>query len=435
MEQILHVLIVDRDRREGLATVRGSRWLLPIVCCTERMRAGPVVAGWAAERGVDGPVVGQWLGRLTPTNDAIDWLVIVDARAARRGGMPRDLQWVPLEHLKSSPSIADYQRWALEQAIPGEVPSIAGPFGSMTWFDEACDWLQMVAGPLSGSPVFYKITPHEVVLRVATAHGQSYLKGLTGDRLREAAVTSILSSELPESFAPTLALESRADGSAWWLTAHCSGTTVAADLTVERMRLVVAALGCIQQRVSDHAAAFPIPAVDLAMVSKWARALLRAHMSSATVDRCDAAIARAQRSVAAADFPCSWAPLDLDAGNVLIDDESVRFIDLDDSHIGAAPLPLATFLRRARRLRAGADWPSWVDALRHAYEASWTPQLALDTCWSDIETASILIDCHLGWQRLLQKIERGEVHGARELAGMRSAQRLAHALDSAHRSR
>src|SRR5258708_10917814 len=171
MQQLLHLLIVDRDRRRSLATVHGARWLLPIVCCTERMRAGPLAAGWLAERGLSGDVVGQWLGRLTPTNDAMDWLVVVDARAPRGLATVPDLRWVSLEHLKSSASILDYQHWALEKAIPRDVPSSAGPFGSMTWFDEVREWLEIVAGPLSGSPVFYKVTPYEVVVGISTARG------------------------------------------------------------------------------------------------------------------------------------------------------------------------------------------------------------------------------------------------------------------------
>ena len=140
-------------------------------------------------------------------------------------------------------------------------------------------------------------------------------------------------------------------------------------------------------------------------------------------------MARALHALSACELPRSWIPLDLDAGNVLIEDAMVRFIDLDDSRIGAASLAVSTFLRRASRRRAGADWPLWIEAVRRAYEKSWTPPLDLRTGWSDLDAASMLIDCHLGWQRLEQRIERGEVHGARELAAARTAQRLARALD------
>src|SRR5205807_1243199 len=129
-----------------------------------------------------------------------------------------------------------------------------------------------------------------------------------------------------------------------------------------------------------------------------------------------AAIANACRTVSASDLPRSWIPLDLDPGNVLIDDGVVRFIDLDDSRIGAAPLAALTFVRRTRRIRTGADWPLWTEAVHRAYEEAWAPPLEVRRRWSDLDAASMMIDAHLGWQRLLQKIERHEVHGARELA-------------------
>jgi hypothetical protein len=430
MQQFLHILIVDRDRCEGLATVCGSGWLLPIVRCPERTRAGPLAAGWLAEHGLSGDVIGQWLGHLTPANDAMDWLMVVDARSPRESAAIQDLRWVPLEQLQSSASFLDYQQWALEKAIPRDVPMMAGPFGSMTWFDELRGWLEMAAGTLSGSPVFYKVTPHEVVLRITTARGAFYFKGLTGDRIVEAAITSWLSSELPDSFARTRAFESRADGSAWWLTEHCLGTTMAADFTRDRAALVATTLGRIQQQCRNRITALHVPDADLATAAASASALLRAHVASEVVDRCDAAIAGAQRTVSAADLPRGWVPLDLDGGNVLVDNESVRFIDLDDSRVGAVPLALSTFLRRAGRLQAGADWPQCIEVVHRAYEKCWTPHLELRERWPEVDVASLLIDCHLGWQRLLQNIERGEVHGVRELAATRTAQRLARALDT-----
>jgi hypothetical protein len=429
MQQILHLLVVDRDHREGLATACGLRWLLPIVCCTERMRPGPLAANWLAERGISGDVIGQWLGHLTSRNDAMDWLVVVNARPTRGLATPPGLRWLPLQHLKSAASIIEYQTWALRKAMAGDVPSTTGPFGSMQSFDGVRDWVETIAGALSAPPVFYKIMPYEVVLGVSTASGRFYFKGLTGDRIAEAAITSVLSRELPDTFARTLALEQRADGSAWWLTEHCRGTTVAADLTCERMMLVAAALARIQQHLADRTD-LHVPGADLATAAAWARTLLGEHVSSETFDRCDAAIARAYQTVSTSDLPRSWIPLDLDPGNVLIEDAVVRFIDLDDSRVGAVPLAASTFLRRARRMRTGADWPLWTEAVHRAYEEAWAPPLELRKRWPDLDAASMMIDAHLGWQRLLQKIERHQVHGARELAAARTAQRLARALDN-----
>src|SRR5437660_6431353 len=104
MQQCLHLLIVDRDRREALATRCGSRWLLPMLCGPERIRAGLLVSCWIAERGLGGAVIGQWLGRVSSTQQAMDWLVIVDARRSARAVAPPHTGWTPLECLKSSPS-------------------------------------------------------------------------------------------------------------------------------------------------------------------------------------------------------------------------------------------------------------------------------------------------------------------------------------------
>lgn len=429
MQQLLHLLIVDRDRREGLATVRGSRWLLPIVCCSERTRAGPLAAAWIAEHGFAGHMIGQWLGRVTPASDAIDWLVVVDARHTSRDAAPSDMRWTPLEHLKASASLLDYQQWALEKAVPNDLPLVAGPFGSMTWFDGVREWANSVCGALADPPICYKATPYEVVLGVVSARGTVYFKGLTGERVTEATLTSTVANELPDSFARTLAFERRPDESVWWLTEQCAGTTAAADLTRDRMVLVASALGPIQQHFRDRTTDLHLPDADLPTVVAWARAVVREHVSSETADRCDAALARAQRSLSTADLPCSWIPLDLDVGNVLVDNDAVRFIDLDDSRIGAAPIALATFLRRVRRMLACSKSPMPIDHARCAYETGWTPHLDLGGQWLDVEAASMLLECHLGWRQLSGLIERGEVHGARDLAGTSAARRLARALN------
>jgi hypothetical protein len=429
MQQFLHLLIVNRDRRQGLATLHGSRWLLPVVCCTERTRAGPLAVRWITEHGIAGHVVGQWLGRLSPANAAMDWLVILDSRTLRHSVAPPGMRWTPLEHLQSSGSLLDYQQWALRKAVPNDLPFVAGPFGSMTWLDGARDWLNVVVGPLTGSPICYKATPYEVVLGITNASGTAYLKGLTDDRVAEATLTSTLAGALPQSFARTLALERRADDSVLWLTAHCPGATLAADPTTDRTVRVVAALAQIQRHFSGRwTTRLGIPAVDLAAAEAWARALVIERADSKTVARCDASLTRVCRAVGSADLPHSWIPLDLDAGNVLVDDASVRFIDLDQSRVGAVPLALSTLLRRLTRVPAGSGSPPWIDAVRRAYEQSWTPCLELRERWSDLETASMLLESHLGWQQLSRKAERGEVHDVLDRAAANTAQRLARAL-------
>jgi hypothetical protein len=268
-----------------------------------------------------------------------------------------------------------------------------------------------------------------VVIGIIGPCGTVYFKGLTGDRVAEATLTSTLAGELPESFARTLTLERRADACVWWLTAHCSGTTLAADLTRERTVRVAAALARIQRHFSSRATGLEIPDADLTAAAAWARTLVVEQMDSETANRCDASLARMHGAVGTADLPRSWVPLDLDAGNVLVDEESVRFIDLDRSRIGSVPLALSTLLRRLRRMRTGSASPLWIELVHHAYEQSWTPCLELRERWSALETASVMLECYMGWQQLHQKTERGEVHGALDLAATYTAQRLARALD------
>src|SRR5438105_10331618 len=120
-----------------------------------------------------------------------------------------------------------------------------------------------------------------------------YFKGLTADRGAEATITATLAAELPESFARTLALERRSDDSTWWLTEHCGGTTVAADVTPEPLLRVAASLGRIQRHVSDQAIGLAVPNIDLAALAAWVRLRLVDHASPETVDRCDGVLAGA----------------------------------------------------------------------------------------------------------------------------------------------
>jgi hypothetical protein len=428
MQQLLHLLIVNPDRRECLAALHSQRWLLPIASCTERARAGPLIARWLAEHGLPGQVIGQWLGRVSAANDAMDWLVIVDARGVRSDPAPAGMYWTPFEELQSSDSLLDYQQWALRKAVLHDLPSVPGPFGSMTWLDEVRDWLNVVAGPLTGPPICYKATPYEVVLGIAAASGTVYFKGLAEDRVAESTLTSTLANELPDSFAPTLALEQRAGGAAWWVTANCAGTTLAADPTRERAALVAVNLARTQRHLSSRTAGLTIIDAGLSGAAAWGSGLLAAHSDADSGDGHDAALARVCRTVNDADLPHSWIPLDLDPGNVLIDDEAVRFIDLDRSRVGAAPLSLSLLLRRLRRIRSDSASPQWVEVMR-AYEQPWTPHLDLREAWSDLEMASVLVESHLSWQELCRKAARGEVYGALDLAATRAAQMLARALD------
>jgi hypothetical protein len=130
-----------------------------------------------------------------------------------------------------------------------------------------------------------------------------------------------------------------------------------------------------------------------------------------------AAIRRACGDVIRADVPWTWIPMDLDPSNVLVGgDGVVRFIDVDDSFFGPAPLAMATFVRRCG------------DASAHrTYEQSWNPPLT-GVDWQSFLTAAGVVQTWLGWNRLRQNIERGDVHAALDLVEERIRARLGKAI-------
>src|SRR5689334_14309184 len=99
MNQSLHVLIVDRERGTALVTRHCGRWLLPIVRSPERLRAGPLVLQWMADRGLRGRVVGQWVGRHSENGDSMDWLIVVDGVADDTAAVETPLCRLPIESL------------------------------------------------------------------------------------------------------------------------------------------------------------------------------------------------------------------------------------------------------------------------------------------------------------------------------------------------
>src|SRR5262245_36295852 len=114
MREFLHLLVVDRERGMAAAAAYDGRWFLPIVCGPSRARAAPLVLEWLARRGMGGDVLGQWLGRVAPDGRAIDWLMAVASDARTNAGS--GLRWIPLHALRSSPSLMEYQQWALATA-------------------------------------------------------------------------------------------------------------------------------------------------------------------------------------------------------------------------------------------------------------------------------------------------------------------------------
>ena len=151
---------------------------------------------------------------------------------------------------------------------------------------------------------------------------------------------------------------------------------------------------------------------------------------------CRAAIERAQGDVRHARVPQSWLPMDLDPENVLVDDDgAVRFIDLDDSYLGPAPLAIATFARRIRRARiAAVDEATLKNAVYRAYEQGWPVASLVDCRWRSVEIASTVLDAYLGWRRIVTGTERGEVCGALEHAATRIGRELATAVNRVSQS-
>jgi hypothetical protein len=232
-----------------------------------------------------------------------------------------------------------------------------------------------------------------------------YFKGLVEERATEAHLTQALAAAAPQSFARTLALERRRDSSVWWLTAACPGRP-GGDA-----HHAAQALARVQQRVLATGAPGALSALDLEAAARWGSELL-------ADSRCEAIVRRHCARVTRADVPAAWIPMDLDPTNILIDDEDrVRFIDLDDSFLGPAPLAIATLA-----LRCGDR------TLYRTYERSWLPPLTgLD--WAAFEMAATVVQSWLGWTRLERNIARGEVFIDRDFAAARIRARLAGAID------
>jgi hypothetical protein len=403
MTQTLHLLIVDCDRRAALAATCRSKWLLPVVTCDERARAAPLIVRWCADRGVRGDVAGQWLGRVT--SNAMDWLVAITVRrgSAITGSA---LQWRPFDALRSDPAVLDYQQWAVDKALTrGVLPSVAGPFGNLAWPDEARSWIGNAVGSPVTSLTPYRVGAHEVVIGADCAGGRVYCKGLTQERAAEARVTQALAAVERESFARTLAFERRRGGSVWWLTAACPGRPGG---DVHR---IAQALARIQQRVLATGPPREPGRLDLEAAAQWANDLVGESPCGETVRRQCARVTRA-------DVPFTWIPMDLDPTNILVDDEDrVRFIDVDDSFLGPAPLAMAGLAMRC------ADRTPY-----RTYERSWSPPL-VDLDWVAFETAAAVVQFWLGWQRLEGHLARGEVFVDRDFATARTRARLRKAID------
>ena len=390
MRQILHLLLFDRNRGTCLAAHFGSRWLLPVLTCGERVRADRHALRWAGGRGIEADVAGQWLGRIA--SDGVDWLMVLTVRPDGETPDPQ-LRWTPVDRLPPASALLDYQGWALARSLArGDEPSVPGPFGCVGWPAHVKAWIERVTGSSCGRPVPYRTSAHEVVLGACTESGRVFFKGLTAERGIEATLTERLALLEPGRFARTLALEPRQNGAVWWLAEGCPGRpaieteAVARDLAEVQQSLRATARGLCGLRT-----------LDIEATTRWCATLAGPNTAGA--------MERGLDLVAHAAVPWSWIPMDLDPVNVLIDDDgAVRFIDLDDSFLGPAPLALALF---AKRSRSGSAY--------RAYENAWSPPLR-GIHWPEFETAAAIVEARLGWQRVERNVRRGELHG--DIAGV-----------------
>ena len=394
-------MIVAASSRTLLAARYGSRWLLPSLTCGEGTRAAPVVARWCAGRGLASDVAGQWLGRVS--GNATDWLMVLVAQP-ERAHEAGPLEWIPLDAAVSSESIIEYQTWALSRVLEcAALPTVAGPFGNLQWPEAARTWI----GESFGCSVYawtpYRVSAHEVVFGTETSRGRVYFKGLAGDRAAEGTMTRAFAAAAPESFARTLALQVNDRASVWWLTGHCEGRPTRDALQV------AAALAPIQQRFASLAADLPgLKPLDLPTAVEWACE----GLDSSAI----AAIREAAFRVMQSSMPRTWIPMDLDPTNVLSGEDGVRFIDVDESFIGPAPLAMAVFARRC----GGANG-------YRRYQDAWSPPL-VNVDWTSVEIASAVFGAWRGWQRVKTNVERGEVHAALDVVSARIHERLARTI-------
>jgi hypothetical protein len=158
-------------------------------------------------------------------------------------------------------------------------------------------------------------------------------------------------------------------------------------------------------------ASVPLHCLDLDSAARWASELL-------DDSRCRDILVGACADVRVAEVLSTWIPMDLDPANILVDDEEhARFIDVDDSFLGPAPLAMATLA-----MRCGDR------SLYRTYERSW-PTVLTRMDWPAFETAAAVIHAWLGWNRLERNIASAEVFVDLDFAAARCRARLSRTID------
>ena len=425
MDQCLHLLVVDPREDFILIDWHRGRWLLPVFGSRERVRVGPLAQRLADRRGIGGHVVGQWLGRVSTSPDVVDWVVVV--RASVASVHPGSSTWISPRALLAADPVIEYQRWALEKMLAGRRGlRVRGPFGHPEWPDAVHAWVASTAGTVTTRQIVpYRMTAHAIVMMLPTSIGPLYVKGLSS--ADEAALTIALSSLAPASFPRTHAVERGLHGETWWLMHACAGSTLSSDPTVERARLVARECGRLQRDLPAAVLDRLVP-VDAARAAAWSAERLQSLGTDSEVDRCVDLIQTACADVAHARTPVAWTPLDLDPGNVILEDGQVRFIDIDESYRGPAPLAVATFVRRLRRLSSGAVAAGSEQSIYAAAEQGLGMSPLGGRLWRAFEIVSMVLEMESGWRQVLKNIERNELHAPLELIERRIAQRLLRAV-------
>lgn len=418
MMQTLHLLVVDAERGRTLVAQHGSRWLLPMLSLPESARAGPTLAAWGASVGINTRICGQWLGRLRPVGDGVDWLTVLTALADAQP-LRGDVGWAPFEVIRDKTALHDYQRWAVDSAFAnGEQPCVSGSFGRLTWWAAVNQWASIVLmRDLSDADVqVHRATNSEVVVEWRLDGRRWFCKGLTPNRSREAWLTMRLGAAEPDVFARTCGHSRREDGSLWWLMEECKGRSLSEACTLERTITVAAACSAVQHRTQALCTeVLGEAALDLDDLARWAgeatRGRERRSFTQGAVERGCGQVCRAQH-------PTAWVAGDLDPANVILEGDRVRFIDLDEAILGPAPLSLATFARRVGGDRA------WRRRLFEPFAATWDLPPLSDETLAAYDLVSRLVECRSAWEQAARNDELGHTVGVLEFARRQIATRV-----------
>jgi len=411
MRQLLHLLIVDRERHRAIVQWLNGRWLLPTIVCSERARAPLAAATWLRERDLSGLVVGQWAGRIAPAGSAVDWLMAISVAG---DAVPGTCSWCPIDRLASHRALIEYQGSATATVLSRACPGVRGPFGTFGWIDAASAWVARVTGARCQPAVCYRTSSHEVVVAYSCAGITLYFKGVAEDCASSAVAESEAARAAPESFSRTLAQERRHDGAIWTLTSSCAGEPFRGPPLDHSIAVRIASdIARLQRRLRcDIALQSVLKPLDLDHTRAVMTTLLARPGCSPSHARVEAAFEYV------ANIETGWMPTDLDPANVRVSANSLQYFDLD-ARLAAPPLAIAIFSRRIEQ-RSADGCIEMSQHIRGAFEAAWRENVP----WAAIDIVSGIVELTMGWERVQRNIQRGELAGDVEIVEQRIAQRL-----------